>query len=83
MSMTKARELIVDAIGDEWLADVLEVEKDGKKAYIAQLNASVCLGTPIVAVEDGGGTRLASVNEARELVAWADERDMLDPNLYR
>ncbi|MGI6221486.1 MAG: hypothetical protein ACOYIP_06440 [Coriobacteriales bacterium] len=84
MGKAEAREMIVNLIGDEWLANILEVDLDRKdKAYIAELNTSVCLGSPIVILEGKKGIRHASVKEARRIVSEACENGLLTPWLYR
>lgn len=83
MSRAEAKSMIVEAIGDEWLAEVRELDmgRDGL-AYIAQLNRSVCLGSPIVVVEKRGKLRHAGVVEAKAIVSKADKLGVLNPALY-
>lgn len=83
MSKAEATKMIVDVIGDQWLAEVREIDMGRDSlAYIAQLNRSVCLGSPIVVVERRGKLRHAGPAEARRIVSTAMERDLLNPSLY-
>ena len=84
MSRAEAEKLVIDAIGDKWFVNVAECELDrGRVAYIAQMSRSVCLGAPIVVIEQQGDLSYASVSEARRIVSEADERGVLDKNLFR
>ena len=83
MSNAEARKMITDLIGEQWLADVCEVDMGRKgTAYIAQLDRSMCLGSPTVVVEKAGKLRYPGVMEAKEIVLDAKKRNLLNPALY-
>lgn len=82
MNDEQIRTMILEHIPESVLAGIVEVNTNKGVAYIAQLNRSLCLGTPLVAIVRNGTARYAHKDEALRIVELAREKELLNPEFY-
>lgn len=82
MSDEQIRAMILVYIPESVLAGIVKVDTNKGVAYIAQLNRSLCLGTPLVVIVRDGVARYARKDEALRIVEQAQEKELLNPELY-
>lgn len=82
MNDEQIRAMILEYIPDNILAGIVEVDTNNGVAYIAQLNRSLCLGTPLVMIVHDGAMRYARKDEALQIVELARNNELLNPEFY-
>lgn len=82
MDIEQIRAMILEYIPESVLAGIVEVDTNKGVAYIAQLNRSLCLGTPLVVIINDGAARYAHKDEALRIVELAREKELLNPEFY-
>lgn len=82
MNDEQIKAMILEYIPKSVLAGIVEVDTNKGIAYIAQLNRSLCLGTPLVVIVHDGAARYAHRDEALQIVELARENELLNPEFY-
>jgi hypothetical protein len=74
--------MMLEYIPESVFAGIVEVDTNKGAAYIAQLNRSLCLGTPLVVIVHDGTARYAHRDEALQIVELARNKELLNPEFY-
>lgn len=82
MNDEQIRTMILEYIPESVLAGIVVVNINKGVAYIAQLNRSLCLGTPLVVIVRNGTARYARKDEALQIVELARENELIDPEFH-
>ena len=82
MNEEQIKALILEYIPENVLAGIVKVDINKGGAYIAQLNRSLCLGTPLVVIINNDVARYARRDEALQIVELARKNELLNPEFY-
>jgi len=82
MSEEQAKAMMLEFIPESAIAGTVKVDTSKGVAYIAQLNRSLCLGTPLVVIVRNGTARYAHRDEALQIVELARENELINPEFY-